>query len=133
MERFGGFILTIIGTVIAAVIVNALIPHPAQKVVIPAPEVVIVQPSYVPPRSAVDKVPEPENPARPRRWPGEGPASDTQKQVRVVPPSPIPFPPERRFGSFCCDSHGNRRCPNPQSRVGIPCFCDGQGQGNVCE
>jgi hypothetical protein len=40
-----------------------------------------------------------------------------------------------RYGLFCCDSRGNRRCPVPYSNlnVGTECLCNGQGVGNVCE
>lgn len=39
-----------------------------------------------------------------------------------------------RYGSFCCDSGGNRRCPVPYSlNLGTECLCSGQGEGRICE
>lgn len=39
-----------------------------------------------------------------------------------------------RYGSFCCDSRGNRRCPVPYSlNLGTECLCSGQGVGIICE
>ncbi|TYQ25609.1 hypothetical protein [Pseudanabaena sp. UWO310] len=39
-----------------------------------------------------------------------------------------------RYGSYCCDSRGTRRCPVPYSLdLGTECFCSGQGIGNICE
>ena len=39
-----------------------------------------------------------------------------------------------RYGSFCCDSRGNRRCPVPYSLdLGTECLCSGQGVGIICE
>ena len=41
---------------------------------------------------------------------------------------------EFRYGSFCCDSRGNKRCPVPYTlSLGTDCLCNGVGAGNICE
>jgi hypothetical protein len=45
---------------------------------------------------------------------------------------PAPAPPPRQ--AYCCDGYGNSRCPIVVggTDIGTPCFCPGQGYGQIC-